>query len=258
MSPMSSPAGGTTAAEAARRLGLFTAAALLGLSPLLAGALALARGRAAEAVAVRSIERRDLEPPARVVGAPRLPKGAYLQLEAPRPERWALLVEARPGQPPRLVKPVKRLRQGRAAWVLRGEGPAADIPWPELAQARRLLSLEATGYDPGPVDNTRGWVGTTKTGERARFGIVAVDPAVIPLGTRVYVEGYGPGLAADIGGAIKGPRIDLCFNSTHQARAWGRRQVRVWIVDPVPRRERDAFRRRLERPAADRGAWPVL
>lgn len=250
MSPMWSTASASTECEspASRRLGLLIAAVALGLSPLLAGAVALARGHAAALAAPRAIERRDLDLPPRIVGGPRLPRGRYLRLEAGAPERWTVLVQRNPDRPAAVIKPVKRLRPGKSAWILKGQGPAASIAWPELGQARRLLKLEATGYDPGPVDNTRGWVGSTKTGERARFGIVAVDPAVIPLGTRVYVEGYGPGLAADIGGAIKGRRIDLCFNSTHQARAWGRKTVRVWIVDPVPRRERAAFRTLLGLP----------
>jgi 3D (Asp-Asp-Asp) domain-containing protein len=228
-----------------RRIGLLVLAVVLGLSPLLLGSVLLARSRVAADTAVREIVRRDMELPARVVGGPHLPRGKFLRLEEGRPERWDLLVQRLPQGPESVLKKVKRVRAGRSAWILKGQGPAIDIAWPELAQARRLLKLEATGYDPGPVNNTRGWVGTTKTGVRARFGIVAVDPTVIPLGTRVYVEGYGPGLAADIGGAIKGRKIDLCFNSSHQARAWGRRNVRVWIVDPVPRRDREAFRAQL-------------
>jgi 3D (Asp-Asp-Asp) domain-containing protein len=74
---------------------------------------------------------------------------------------------------------------------------------------------------------------TPKSGERARFGIVAVDPRLIPLGAYLYIEGYGPGLAADVGGAIKGHKIDLCFNSTREANAWGRKKARVWRIDPL-------------------------
>ena len=231
-----------------RRLGLGVLAVAIGLSPLVAGAWVLARGRVDAQSEGRRIEVRDLDAKPRIAGGPHLPKGCYLRLEAGRPERWAVLVQRAEGRPESVLKKVKRLRPGHSAWVLKGQGPADSIHWPTLTQARRLLKLEATGYDPGPVDNTRGYVGTTKTGTRARFGIVAVDPRVIPLGTRVYVEGYGPGLAADIGGAIKGRRIDLCFNSSHQARRWGRKTVRVWIVDPVPHRERDAFRALVQDP----------
>jgi 3D (Asp-Asp-Asp) domain-containing protein len=239
---MSSAASAPWAAEAPRRrAGLALLAVLLGLSPLLAGALALARGRVQSQAGSDLIARREQALPAKISGGPRLPKGSWLQLQAGKPETWNALVRRAPGREDRVLKAVKRLRGGQAAWVLRGEGPAADFRWPELAVARPPMKLEATGYDPGPVDNTRGWVGTTKSGERARFGIVAVDPRIIPLGSRVYVEGYGPGLAADIGGAIKGKKIDLCFNSSHQARAWGRRPVRVWVVDPVPAKRREAF-----------------
>lgn len=238
---MSSAASASWAAERSRRTGLLLFAALLGLLPLIAGAVALARGRVQSQATVDLIAVRERALPAKISGGPRLPKGCWLQLQAGKPERWSSLVRRAPGRDEKLLKAVKRLRAGQAAWVLRGEGPAADIRWPQLGMARAPLTLEATGYDPGPVDNTRGWVGSTKSGERARFGIVAVDPNVIPLGSRVYVEGYGPGLAADIGGAIKGRRIDLCFNSSHQARAWGRKKARVWVVDPVPAKRKDAF-----------------
>jgi 3D (Asp-Asp-Asp) domain-containing protein len=59
---------------------------------------------------------------------------------------------------------------------------------------------------------------------------VAVDPRVIPLGSLVYVEGYGMGLACDTGSAIKGNRIDLLMASSSQANAWGRRKVVVHVL----------------------------
>jgi 3D (Asp-Asp-Asp) domain-containing protein len=224
-----------------RRLGLGVAACLLGLSPLLAGLVALARGQAAARGAVDVVQRRDVPLPARLSAGPRLPKGCLLQLTPGRPERWDLLVE-RGVLGDRDLRPIRRLKRGQPAWVLRGQGPEAAIGWPRLALARRALRLQATGYDPGPVDNSRGWVGSTRSGTRARFGIAAVDPRVIRLGSLLYVEGYGPALAADVGGAIKGLRIDLCFNDSRQARAWGRRPARVWVVDPAPRAERASLR----------------
>lgn len=60
---------------------------------------------------------------------------------------------------------------------------------------------------------------------------VAVDPNVIPLGTLVNVEGYGVALALDTGGAIKGNIIDVHFDNVAQCRQWGRRQVKVTILD---------------------------
>jgi 3D (Asp-Asp-Asp) domain-containing protein len=71
--------------------------------------------------------------------------------------------------------------------------------------------------------------GKTASGVPVRKGVVAVDPRLIPLGTRLYVPGYGPGLAADVGTAIKGRIIDLWFPSTAQARNWGRRTVTITV-----------------------------
>lgn len=71
----------------------------------------------------------------------------------------------------------------------------------------------------------------TATGTVARVGVIAVDPKVIPLGTRVYVEGYGYATAEDTGGAIKGNRIDVFLNSNSECINWGRRNVKIYILD---------------------------
>lgn len=94
----------------------------------------------------------------------------------------------------------------------------------------REIVMEATGYTAGPESNPNG-NGYTYTGMKAVRGVVAVDPRVIPLYTRVYVEGYGPAIAADIGGAIKGNKIDLCFDTVEEALQWGRRPAKVYILD---------------------------
>jgi 3D (Asp-Asp-Asp) domain-containing protein len=69
--------------------------------------------------------------------------------------------------------------------------------------------------------------GRTATGLPAGYGVVAVDPSVIPLGTHMTIPGYGDAVAADTGGAIVGATIDLWFPSVAQADAWGRRTVTV-------------------------------
>jgi 3D (Asp-Asp-Asp) domain-containing protein len=71
--------------------------------------------------------------------------------------------------------------------------------------------------------------GRTALGVPVRKGVVAVDPQLIPLGTKLHVPGYGPSLAADVGTAIKGRIIDLWFPSTAEARAWGRRSVTITV-----------------------------
>ena len=109
------------------------------------------------------------------------------------------------------------------------------ITAPRLSRAVRSFRMLATAYDAGPLDNSFEHAGTTKLGWRTRKGIVAVDPAVIPLRSLLYVEGYGLAWAGDIGGAIKGQRIDLCFNTTDETVNWGRRKVGVYVLQGVKR-----------------------
>ena len=92
----------------------------------------------------------------------------------------------------------------------------------------RRITLEATGYGPG--ENGQ-WGDRTALGTKVGLGTVAVDPKVIPLRTRLWVEGYGECIALDTGGAIKGMRIDLGFNDDVTANNYGRKKVRVLILD---------------------------
>ena len=73
--------------------------------------------------------------------------------------------------------------------------------------------------------------GFTATGIPVAHGVVATDPTVIPLGTRMYVPGYGEGIAADTGSAVKGLTIDAWVASCDQADIWGRRPVTITIYD---------------------------
>ncbi|MEA2016545.1 MAG: 3D domain-containing protein [Actinomycetota bacterium] len=73
--------------------------------------------------------------------------------------------------------------------------------------------------------------GITAIGLRARKGVVAVDPRVIPLGTKLYIPGYGEALAGDTGGWIKGNRIDLCFETQEECFRWGRRSIKIYLVE---------------------------
>ncbi len=77
-----------------------------------------------------------------------------------------------------------------------------------------------------------GWVGKTATGAYPTAGVtIAVDPRVIPLGTKVYIDGVGTRIAQDTGGAIKGKRIDVFMSSHSEALQWGRRSKQVWIAN---------------------------
>ncbi|MBN1458215.1 MAG: G5 domain-containing protein [Armatimonadetes bacterium] len=96
---------------------------------------------------------------------------------------------------------------------------------------RNPVLMEATAYDPGPKSCGKWASGYTATGAKAEKGIVAVDDRVIPMGTKMYIPGYGFGVAADRGGAIKGMRIDLCYPTYEEAIQWGRKHVKVYLLD---------------------------
>jgi len=95
----------------------------------------------------------------------------------------------------------------------------------------KVVSMIATGYTASAAENGGNTSGRTATGLRIGHGVVAVDPNFIPLGTRLYIDGYGYAVAADTGGAIKGHRIDLGHDTHHEAQNVGRRSVRVHILD---------------------------
>jgi len=90
--------------------------------------------------------------------------------------------------------------------------------------------MEATAYSP-TVEETDGNPWMTASGMKSGRGVVAVDPKVIPLGSKLYVEGYGYAIAGDTGGAIKGNRIDVFFYSSGEMARWGRRSVRVFVLE---------------------------
>jgi 3D (Asp-Asp-Asp) domain-containing protein len=84
----------------------------------------------------------------------------------------------------------------------------------------RTITVQSTGYSLG---------GRTSSGLPVGWGVVAVDPSIIPLGTRLTIPGYGDGVAADTGSAVQGAVIDLWFPTLGQAMAWGRRTVTITL-----------------------------
>ena len=91
----------------------------------------------------------------------------------------------------------------------------------------RVMYVEATAYssqDPG--------LGLyTARGNLVGHGIISVDPSVIPLGTRIYIPGYGEAVADDTGGAIIGNRIDIAFDTYEEAINFGRQNIKIYILD---------------------------
>jgi 3D (Asp-Asp-Asp) domain-containing protein len=99
-------------------------------------------------------------------------------------------------------------------------GGSPVSPPTTATEGTRTITVTSTGYS---------LPGHTATGMPVGFGVVAVDPSVIPLGTRLTIPGYGEGVAADTGGAVRGDTIDLWFPTLAQAHGWGRRTVTVTL-----------------------------
>jgi 3D (Asp-Asp-Asp) domain-containing protein len=127
------------------------------------------------------------------------------------------------------------LKNPEEAYLIRGAlDKKCPINVPQVTYMHDVFPMEATGYDPYPDSGQLDWAGTTFLGWRARYGIAAVDPRVIPLRSLIYVDGYGFAWAGDTGGDIKGKRIDLCYNNTEDALRWGRRKVKVYVLGKKP------------------------
>ncbi|WP_273854104.1 G5 and 3D domain-containing protein [Guptibacillus spartinae] len=118
------------------------------------------------------------------------------------------------------------------------KSPKSSKPETKKAQSKpksepsgKVLNVSTTAY----TANCAGCSGITSTGFNLKSNpnakVIAVDPSVIPLGSKVFVEGYGTAIAADTGGAIKGNKIDVFFSSKSAAYAWGNKTVQITILD---------------------------
>ena len=95
-------------------------------------------------------------------------------------------------------------------------------PEPESPEPEPVV-FESTAYT---------WTGCrTASGSWPSRGTIATDPRVIPLGTELYIEGYGPAVAADTGGAIQGNIIDVYLPTEAECWQWGRRMVEVRVIE---------------------------
>ena len=167
----------------------------------------------ADQLAVRLAEMRQLEARAErtaaALAATRAQRVAYIAALARQRRLNAREIASLDSRARRVVQ------RAQAVQSQVGVEPAAGSP---LVAGVSSITVTATGYS---------LPGKTATGLPVGPGIVAVDPAVIPLGTRMTIPGYGEGVAADTGGAIKGYIIDLWFPTVAEALAWGRRTVTI-------------------------------
>ncbi|MZP29265.1 DUF348 domain-containing protein [Heliobacterium undosum] len=142
-------------------------------------------------------------------------------IQSPRPE---VVIRGGAGTPGRLL--IASRGGSAASGEQKGAGQAAASAIGAASGERsitRTMRMEATAYTH--TGNR------TATGVWPHVGIIAVDPGVIPLGTMLYVEGYGMARAADTGGAIRGSIIDVFFDSNEECFQWGRRKVTVHILE---------------------------
>lgn len=113
----------------------------------------------------------------------------------------------------------------------KSEPAQQEASTPASTPEGKTLTVTATAY----TAECEGCSGVTYTGidlnKDRNAKVIAVDPNVIPLGSRVYVEGYGEAIAGDIGGAIKGNKIDLHVPTKDEAYSWGVREVEITILD---------------------------
>lgn len=138
-----------------------------------------------------------------------------------------------------LSQPTNKIVERGTKVVANISGGAGELPVSRDGALRysKVIDVVATAYCPC-YQCSGGWGTKTASGIKAKVGVIAVDPRIIPLGTRVYVTSadgkswyYGYAVAGDTGGAIKGNRIDLFFNSHYECVNFGRRSAKVYILE---------------------------
>lgn len=160
--------------------------------------------------------------------------GQELELELPLNalKNYNQFLEERNGQAPaKKEEPKQNVEQtsNEKAEESKEEQPVEQTSQEE--ESAQTMTMKATAY----TADCEGCSGITATGinlnEDRNKKVIAVDPDVIPLGTKVWVEGYGEAIAGDTGGAIKGDRIDVHVPTTEEANQWGVKTVEVKILD---------------------------
>lgn len=134
-----------------------------------------------------------------------------------------LVKDGKPVKQKRLVKEIQPINQLTLIGTKEEEEEQESTPSQTAPSGGRTMIVQATGYTH--TGNR------TATGTIPKRGTIAVDPRVIPLGTRIYVPGYGYGVAEDTGGAVNGRIIDLFFETRQEAINWGRRTVQIRILN---------------------------
>ena len=125
----------------------------------------------------------------------------------------------------RQVTSTKTISEPTTQVVVQGTGTILTASRGD-GSGKKSITCSATAYSGGGVTSS----GKRTSRDASGISTIAVDPTVIPIGSKVYVDGYGYAIAADTGGAIKGNKVDLYFNSEGECSSWGRKQVQVKII----------------------------
>lgn len=132
-------------------------------------------------------------------------------------------------------EPVQKQEPVQKEQTTKKAAPKKETAKAELSSASQSVQKEMTVTATAYTANDGGISGITATGvnlnKNPNAKVIAVDPNVIPLGSKVYVEGYGEAIAADTGGAIKGNKIDVHVPSKSQAKNWGVKSVKVKVLN---------------------------
>ncbi|WP_255294397.1 3D domain-containing protein, partial [Bacillus thuringiensis] len=155
--------------------------------------------------------------------------------KAKEEEKAREIAKAKEEEKAREIAKAKEEERAREIAKAKEEERAKEVSQNNIQSAKRELTVVATAYTADPSENgTYGGRVLTAMGHdltaNPNMRIIAVDPKVIPLGSKVWVEGYGEAIAGDTGSAIKGNRIDVLMGSKSKAMNWGRKTVKVKIL----------------------------
>ncbi len=130
---------------------------------------------------------------------------------------------------------VEAIKQFQRASGLDDDGICGSITYERLSRGEetpnrggeRVVYVSATAYSAFDPGNSA----YTSSGTKVRHGVIAVDPGFIPMGTHVFIPGYGEAVAEDVGWGIHGASIDVAFDSHAEALAFGRKNLEVYLLD---------------------------
>ncbi|MGE6962085.1 cell wall-binding protein EntB [Bacillus thuringiensis] len=175
------------------------------------------------------------EPKAQEMVKPKEEAKVKEEVKAKEEEKAREIARAKEEEKAKEIAKAKEEERAREIAQAKEEERAKEVSKNNIQSAKRELTVVATAYTADPSENgTYGGRVLTAMGHdltaNPNMRIIAVDPKVIPLGSKVWVEGYGEAIAGDTGSAIKGNRIDVLMGSKSKAMNWGRKTVKVKIL----------------------------